>query len=59
MGEEMKNVRNTVATAAATTVLVGLCAFLTAGTAVAAPAGDRLAAPAAGAVDRTDDESWH
>ncbi|MFD4692560.1 hypothetical protein [Streptomyces sp. NBC_00683] len=64
MGEVMQNVRTTIATVAVTTVLVGLCAFVGAGSAAAAPsAGDGLAVSAAGipaqAADGTNDESWH
>ncbi|MGW7196067.1 hypothetical protein [Streptomyces chryseus] len=62
MGEEMQNVRTSIAMGTVTTVLVGLCAFVSAG-AAAAQSGSGLPASAAGipaeAAAGTDDESWH
>ncbi|MDD9382586.1 hypothetical protein M8Z33_39310 [Streptomyces sp. ZAF1911] len=63
MGEIMQNARHTIATVTATTVLVGLCAFVGVTATTAAHSGSALLVSAAGvsapvAAD-TDDESWH
>lgn len=59
----MQNVRNTIATVTVTTVLVGLCAFVSAAAATGVQPANGLAATAAGipaeAAAGTDDESWH
>ncbi|MER5762462.1 hypothetical protein [Streptomyces sp. NPDC002082] len=63
MGEIMQNARHTIATVAATTVLVGLCAFVGATATTATHSGSTLLVSAAGVsapvAAGTDDESWH
>ncbi|WP_407838839.1 hypothetical protein ACE1OC_24600 [Streptomyces sp. DSM 116496] len=63
MGENMQNARHTIATVTATTVLVGLCAFVGTVATTAAHPGSGLLVSAAGVsapvAAGTDDESWH
>ncbi|MFE4264802.1 hypothetical protein [Streptomyces sp. NPDC056883] len=63
MGENMQNARHTIATITATTVLLGLCAFVGAAVTTATHSGSALLVSAAGVsapvAAGTDDESWH